>query len=139
MNVNGSNLDRRGGQFDTVCEVHKEVQADIMCGQEHNLDSDQTYVRSILYSTCRHHWRRSRVIFGTTPIPFTNSYKPGGTFMLSAGDVTGRMKLQNKDKWGRWVSQTLQGRDFRLYLLTKSSVILLDKVASLPPRNSNHY
>ena len=111
MNVNGFTLDRRGGQFDTACEVHKEVQADIMCGQEHNLDTDQTHVRSILYSTCRQHWRRSRVIFGTTPIPFTNSYKPGGTFIVTAGDVTSRIKHQEKDKWGRWVSQTLQGRD----------------------------
>ncbi|KAI2512752.1 hypothetical protein MHU86_1540 [Fragilaria crotonensis] len=111
MNVNGLSLDRRGGQFDTVCEVQKEVQADMMCGQEHNLDSDQTQVRSILYSTSRQHWRRSRVIFGTTPIPFTNTYKPGGTFIVSAGDVTGKIQHQEKDKWGRWVSQTLQGRN----------------------------
>ena len=100
MNVNGFSLDRRGGQFDTACEVHKEVQADIMCGQEHNLDSDQTHVRSILYSTSRQHWRRSRLIFGTTPIPFTNSYKPGGTFIVSAGDVTSRMKHQGKRQMG---------------------------------------
>jgi hypothetical protein len=100
-----------GDNLTQACEVHKEVQADIMCGQEHNLDSDQTYVCSILYSTSRQHWRRSRVIFGTTPIPFTNSYKPGGTFIVSAGDVVGRIKHQDKDKWGRWVSQTLQGRD----------------------------
>lgn len=48
----GLSLDRRGGQFDTPCEVQKEVQADILCGQEHNLDSDKTHVRSILYYTC---------------------------------------------------------------------------------------
>jgi exonuclease III len=110
MNVNGLSLDRRGGQFDTACEVQKEVQADIMCGQEHNLDSDKTHVRSILYETCRQHWRRSKVIFGTTPISFHSPYKPGGTFMVSAGDVSGRIVHQEKDKWGRWVSQTLQGR-----------------------------
>jgi exonuclease III len=110
MNVNGLTLDRRGGQFDAVCEIQKEVQADILCGQEHNLASDKTQVRSILYSTCRQHWRRSRVVFGATPIPFTNNYKPGGTFIVSAGDVTGRIKHQEPDKWGRWVSQTLQGK-----------------------------
>ena len=111
MNVKGFSLDRRGGQFDTTCEVHKEVQADIMCGQELNLDSDHTYVCSILYSTSCQHWRRSRLIFGTTPIPFTNPYKPGGTIIMSAGDVTSRFKHQEKDKWGRWVSQTVQGRN----------------------------
>jgi hypothetical protein len=30
--------------------------------------------------------------------------------MVSAGDVTGRIKHQEEDKWGRWVSQTLQGK-----------------------------
>ena len=108
MNVNGITLDRRGGQFDTICAIQKEVQADILCGQEHNLASDKTQVRSILYSTCRQHWRRSRVVFGATPIPFTSNYKPGRTFIVSAGDVTGRIKHQEPVEWGRWVSQTLQ-------------------------------
>ena len=110
MNVNGLSLDRRAGQFDTACEVQKEVQADILCGQEHNLDSDKTHVRSILYDTCRQHWRRSKIIFGTTPLSFHSPYKPGGTFMVSAGDVSGRIVHQEKDKWGRWVSQVYQGR-----------------------------
>ena len=55
MNVNGLSLDRRGGQFDTACAVQKEVQADVLCGQEHNLDSYKTQVRSILYATCCQH------------------------------------------------------------------------------------
>jgi hypothetical protein len=38
-NVNGFLLDRRGGQFDNFCRMIKEVQADIACGQEHNLDT----------------------------------------------------------------------------------------------------
>jgi hypothetical protein len=32
MNVNGLSLDRRGGKFSTVCQVQREVQADILCG-----------------------------------------------------------------------------------------------------------
>ena len=40
MNVNGLALDRRGGQLDTLCSVMKEAQIDVMCGQEHNLDTD---------------------------------------------------------------------------------------------------
>ena len=55
LNVNGLMLDRRGGQFDVLCEVIKEVDADVMCGQEHNLDSDQTQVRSSLIHTVRRH------------------------------------------------------------------------------------
>jgi hypothetical protein len=51
LNVNGLTLDRRGGQFDLLCEVMKEVQADVLCGQEHNLDSDQTIYTKLFY-TC---------------------------------------------------------------------------------------
>ena len=71
MNVNGLRLDKRGGQLDELCKVMKEVQADVFCGQEHNLDSDKTQVRQILYHTTRQHWKRSRVTFGTTPIAFS--------------------------------------------------------------------
>ena len=41
QNVNGLQLDSRGGKFDSLCAIHKEVQADIFCGQEHNLDTTQ--------------------------------------------------------------------------------------------------
>jgi exonuclease III len=110
MNVNGLRLDRLGGQFDIQCQVQKEVQADIFCGQEHNLDSDKTQVRSILYETARQHWKKSRMQFGTTPISFASMYKPDGTHMISQGDITGRIIHQESDKWGRWVSQTFRGQ-----------------------------
>ena len=110
MNVNGLILDKRGGQLDVLCKVIKEVQADVFCGQEHNLASETTPVRQITYNTVRQHWKRSRITFGTTPIPFPKQYKPGGTFMITAGDLTGRVIAQMQDKWGRWVTQTYQGR-----------------------------
>ena len=109
QNVNGLRLDQRGGQFDSICQVQKEVQADIWLGQEHNLDSSQYSVRSILHNTHRQHWQRARLNIATTPIAFKKTYKPGGTFMLTVGNATGRIKTQDQDKWGRWVSQTLQG------------------------------
>jgi hypothetical protein len=37
QNVNGFQLDRRGGQMNGVCKVVQETRADIFCGQEHNL------------------------------------------------------------------------------------------------------
>ena len=99
-NVNGLRLDARGGQFDTLCKVHKEVQADIMCGQEHNLDTTQMPVRTILYKTAIQHWQRHRLVFGTSPISFASHHKPGGTFILMTGNVTSRVIKQDRDKWG---------------------------------------
>ena len=113
LNVNGLRLDRRGGQFDDLCKMSKETQADIMCCQEHNLDTTQTQVRSILYDTMRHHWPRNRITLGTSPIPFTSMFKPGGTMIMATNSITGRMVGQTIDKWGRWVSQTYRGREAR--------------------------
>jgi hypothetical protein len=109
LNVNGLSLDKRGGRFDDLCKVAKEVQTDILCCQEHNLDTTKHHVRSILYDTARHHWNRSRLISGTTPISFETNYKPGGSMIVSMGDITGRIVVQSHDKWGRWTSQTLRG------------------------------
>lgn len=40
LNANGLSLDHRGGQYDVLCQVAKEVQADIMGCQEHtNVDA----------------------------------------------------------------------------------------------------
>ena len=110
QNVNGFNLDSRGGQFDYFCAIHNEIQADISCGQEHKLDTTQMHVRSLLYDTARQHWDRSRMTFGTTPIPFSSQYKPGGTFILSTGSITGRVRKQHRDRWGRWVAQEFSGQ-----------------------------
>ena len=37
-------------------------------------------------------------------------YKPGGTFMITSGDLSGRIIQEEKDPWGRWVTHTYQGQ-----------------------------
>ena len=128
QNVNGLSLDRRGGQFDSLCKVLKETQADVMCGQEHQLDSGQPQVKSILYQTCRQHWQRSRLVFGTTTVPFCSMHKPGGTFMVAAGNVTGRIQSQQSDSLGRWVSQTFQGASGRRITIVSAYQVVSDVV-----------
>jgi hypothetical protein len=105
QNVNGLQLDSRGGKFDSLCAIHKEVQADIFCGQEHNLDTTQMSIRSILYDTAQQHWDKNKMVFGTTPILFNSQYKPGGTFIMTTGNTVSKVKNQHQDKWGRWVIQ----------------------------------
>ena len=113
INLNGLQLDARGGKFDTVCRVLKEVQADVFCGQEHNVDVTQSPLRTIIFDTARQHWERHRVAIGTTPIPFKTPFKPGGTMIMTTGSLTGRLKKQVKDKWGRWAIHEYIGRQGR--------------------------
>jgi exonuclease III len=110
VNVNGLSLDTRGGQFDELCKVAKEVQADILCCQEHNLDTTQTVVKTIIHETLRQHWPRSRITMGTTPIPFATTFKPGGTMLLATNSITGQIISYTTDKWGRWTSHTYRGK-----------------------------
>ncbi|KAI2509636.1 hypothetical protein MHU86_4756 [Fragilaria crotonensis] len=112
-NVNGIHLDHRGGQYDDICKTIKEVDADLFCGQEINLDTCQYAVKQALYDTTNQHWERARIIFGSSPISFNSYYKPGGTMMVTNRDLTGRVSNQASDKWGRWVSQDLQGNNGR--------------------------
>jgi hypothetical protein len=60
QNVNGLKLEKDGGQFTEICKIHQEVQADIICIQEHNLDTTQYKVQQIIHQTTQKHWQRSR-------------------------------------------------------------------------------
>jgi hypothetical protein len=47
QNVNGIKIQNDGGQMQEICSTTKEVQADIVCLQEHNLDTTRCTVRHI--------------------------------------------------------------------------------------------
>ena len=128
-NVNGFSLDRRGGQYDNFCRTIKEVQADIACGQEHNLDTMNSSVRSIVHNTTQQHWKRNRTNFASSQLKFENLYKPGGTFILSVGEVTSRLCSRFQDKWGRWTSQTFQGRRGRQVTVISAYQVVTDNPA----------
>lgn len=126
LNLNGLSLDQRGGQFDDLCKIGKEVQADFICCQEPNVDAVQPRVRTILYQTARQHWNRSKLSVGTTPTPFISMYKPGGTLVLSTGNVTGRMISTETDKWGRWTSQSFRGHGNRTITVISAYQVMAD-------------
>ena len=81
-----------------------------ICGQKHSLQHIKESVE--------------KLHFGTTPIPFANKYKPSGTLLASLHHTTGRVISHNVDKWGRWTSQTLQGKhDRRITVVNVYQVI----------------
>jgi exonuclease III len=110
LNLNGLSMDRRGGQFDELCSISKEIQADVICCQEHKVDTTNPVFRSILLHTMRQHWQRSRLVTGTTKQSFTHWYKPGGSMMFSTGNLTDRIVEQQQDFIGGWVTQTFKGQ-----------------------------
>jgi hypothetical protein len=109
LNVNGLSLDRRCGQFDTLCAIAKEMQADVVCCQENSVDTSQPIVRSILHNTLQKYWQRFHLQTGSIQQAFVQWYKPGGTLIFSVGNTTGRILEHHQDHIGRWVIQTMKG------------------------------
>ncbi len=113
QNVNGIRFEKDGGQFNELCKVHQEVQADVLCIQEHNLDTTQYIVKQTLQQVCHKTWQRARLNLASSPIPFTGTWKPGGTGIMSTESITGRITATGADEWGRWSYHTFQGQNRR--------------------------
>ena len=71
QNVNGFKLDKEGGQYSIFCKIHQEIQSDVSCCQEINLDTTQYNVKAIMHKIIQRHWKRSRLTMGSTPIAFS--------------------------------------------------------------------
>jgi exonuclease III len=108
QNVNGLRFEKDGGQFKELCSINQEVQADILCIQEHNLDTTQYHVGTTLQHTAKKYWQRSRFTISSSPLTFSSTWKPGGTAILSTRSITGRITATGADEWGRWSYHTLQ-------------------------------
>lgn len=113
QNVNGIKLETDGGQYKELCQIQQEVQADIACYQEINLDTTQYQVNQTVQTTTRQFWHRARVNLASSTITFQNQWKPGGTAIISTGSITGRVIATGHDELGRWSYQTFQGGNRR--------------------------
>jgi exonuclease III len=139
LNLNGIALDRRGGQFDLLCKIATELQVDVLCGQELNVDTSQSVVRSILYNSAKAYWKRFRLLTGSTNMQFATWYKPGGTMQLAVGHIAGRITSSYTDSMGRWVSQTFKGRNgVNLTLISAYQVVTDSPRLGLTTASAQH-
>ena len=101
-NPNGFNLGPQGGDFiDYYQEVYR-FQADTSCLFEHNLDSYNHAVKTILYKTTQRTFDHSKLTSTSSPIPATSTFKPSGTMILTQGSYISRLILSGHDNMGRW-------------------------------------
>ena len=102
--------------------------ADVYCGQEHNLDAIKPRVKSIVFDATRQYWQRSRMTLGTTPLDCKTMYKAGGTMMLTLTHTSGRITSHYTDKWGRWISQTMQSESNQKIAIVSTYQVVADVV-----------
>ena len=129
QNLNGLRIEKDGGQYKEICEMIKEVKADIFCFQEHNLDTTQYTVRNILHNTTNKHWQRARLSISSSPIAFSGNWKPGGTAILTNGHITGRIIAAGHDEWDRWSYQTIIGQRQRYVTIISAYQVVAQKQA----------
>jgi hypothetical protein len=111
-NFNGFQLDGQGGKFEAICKETLTIQADLMCGAEHNLDTIKSYVRNTLYATAKRTLEHHQLAIASSDLPSSNNYKPGGTFILASGDICGKILGKSiNDPMGRWTQLRIAGRD----------------------------
>ena len=86
------------------------IQADVAGFTELYRDTTKPSVQKILFDTCRNKFDHFRLVTGTTPIKTRTDYEPGGTMLLSTGDITGRITSHGSDSLGRWTYTKFQTR-----------------------------
>ena len=102
VNPNGFNLSSEGGQFKEWISNMQHIDADLMGAAEHNIDTTNARARSLCYDAAKTTFRNSKLVLASSAIPAYSTYKPGGTLLLTQGNLTGRLINSGSDYMGRW-------------------------------------
>jgi hypothetical protein len=118
-------------------EEMKRMDVDITCLYEINLDTHKSRVKKLLYENANQIFDYSRLSIASSAIPSDNEFKPGGTLLLSQGNVTGRFLEKGSDHMGRWTYQTFLCKSNRrltiisAYQVCEQSIRVNSKVKTL--------
>ena len=135
QNVNGLQMDTVGGDFSEVCHTANEIQADIVCIAEHNLDTTKYHIKSIMEDQKRKICgQQARLTHASSTIQMSGNYKPGGTLQLSQGNITARLLTTGADELGRWTYQTFAGKANK-----PVTIITVYQVCHKSARNQGQY
>lgn len=111
QNANGLRIDTEGGDFGELCHTTMEIQADVICIAEHNLDTTKYHITSNMeYQRQQICGPRSRLASSSSTTQMSGNYKPGGTLMIARGNIMSRFLTSGSDPLGRWTYQTFSGK-----------------------------
>ena len=100
----------RSDQLKSQLQHSLDLDIDIQCFSEVNADVLQPRVKQKFYEYPRSMDKSMRSVWSTSKIPSINKYKPGGTGICSNGKAAGRIKKSDKDEFGQWAYQILDGK-----------------------------
>ena len=88
----------------------KDLDIDIQCYSENNLDTLKGHVKQKMFEDVRAIDNEAKAIWGSGTIPTESVFKSGGTGIITFGKTAGRVKEQGADELGRWTFQLLDGK-----------------------------
>ena len=119
QNINGIKYDELGGETEEIGHFMEKNEIDVLGITEHNVDNRSEKVASSIYQALQRVSRTFTHILGGTETKMETTYKPGGTMMISRGNVRGRITEKGKDKLGRWTYQKIRcKKEKTLWMIT---------------------
>ena len=113
VNVNGLRFGPQGGEFLEVCAQMHSAHIDMLGLAETKLDTQKREVVATCTRAARRTFPFSRVVMSSSAISYTSHFKPGGTALIAAGSITGRIIATFQDPMGRWSAISLIGAGSR--------------------------
>ena len=108
QNVNGISYDAEGGDFQEICYILQEIEADVICFQETKLETRNMKVKNMLNKTLMQRWSTSKaLITSTSNVNLGSIYKPGGTLLMNVGPISHRVTQTTADPLGRWCTMDI--------------------------------
>jgi hypothetical protein len=114
INLNGLNLQKKAAKFRDLCEEMRNANVDLFAAAEHNLDTNKFAVRQSLQDIAQKSFQHHCIQTATSTTTADKFYKPGGTLIMTQGDLVGRIKDRGSDQMGRWTWIKLVGKNQRL-------------------------
>lgn len=130
-NVNGLSYGPQGGDLADVCSTMATSHIDLLGLVETKLDSRLPQVVATCKRAARAVFSFSRVVLSSSAISYGTPYKPGGTALLAAGNITGRITHTHQDHMGRWSAISFLGAQ-----TCKLTVICAYQVCKASSRNN---
>ena len=108
QNINGIKYDELGGETEEIGHFMEKNEIDVLGITEHNVDNRSEKVDATIYRAMQRVSRTFTHILGGTETTMETRYKPGGTMMISRGNIRGRIMEKGRDKLGRWTYQKIR-------------------------------
>ena len=138
QNLNGVTLDTHGGTWSHVCENSAATQIDMLLFSELNKDTTQHFVQYNMMKVCKKHFKTSRLTTASSPVKATTTFKPGGTGVLSIGDITSRIHSTIRDRLGRWCVIRLKGPHRKISVIAAYQVCKSSTKGTFTVYNQQH-